>query len=137
MRLILPVLLLASVGFADDLSKGLKAYQSADYEKAYELWKPLAKNGNAKAQYNLGIMYEKGIGVDQDYKEVVKWYELSAKQGNVEAQYSLGSMYANGRGIETNKVKAYKLWSSAAKQGHQSSKVNLNTLCKETPSACK
>ena len=45
-----------------------------------------AKQGYAPAQYNLGIMYDKGEGVPQNYEEAMKWFHLAAKQGNPEAQ---------------------------------------------------
>lgn len=137
MKLILSILLLASISFADTFEDGLKAYKSGDYKKALSVWTPLANKGNASAQYNLGVMYEKGIGVDQDYKEVAKWYKLSAKQGHALAQYNLGTMYYKGRGIEVNKTESYNLWKASSKQGHQNSKVSLEILCKETPSVCK
>ena len=52
-----------------------------------------AERGDAGAQYNLGVRYDKGQGVPQDSKEAVKWYRLSAEQGNVDAQFNLGFMY--------------------------------------------
>ena len=45
------------------------------------------------AQFNLGVMYEKGRGVPQDDAEAVKWYRLAAEQGNAYAQINLGAMY--------------------------------------------
>ena len=38
--------------------------------------------GFAYAQYNLGVMYDNGQGVQQDYKEAVKWYRKAAEQGH-------------------------------------------------------
>ena len=61
--------------------------------------KKAADQGNAKAQYNLGVMYDKGTGVAQDYKEAIKWYQKAADQGYASAQYNLGVMYANGDGV--------------------------------------
>ena len=40
-----------------------------------------AEQGNAAAQYNLGVMYDNGEGVPQDYAEAAKWYRLAAEQG--------------------------------------------------------
>ena len=79
----------SSVVFADDLQDGLDAYDRKDFKTAYKLWLPLAEQGNAKAQINLGFMYANGLGVLQDYKEAAKWYRLSAEQGLAEAQYNL------------------------------------------------
>jgi TPR repeat protein len=69
--LILPVLLLTLLvgtpAFSADFQKGLTAAQSGDFATALREWTPLAKQGNAGAQYNLGVMYDKGLGVPQDY----------------------------------------------------------------------
>ena len=75
--------LLGSVGlsWSADFQKGLTAYKSGDYATALREWTPLAKQGDADAQYNLGVMYEKGRGVPKDDKTAVKWYRLAAKQG--------------------------------------------------------
>jgi TPR repeat protein len=61
---------------ADSLAfdEGVAAYKAGDYVKAVELWQPLAEQGVANAQYNLGIMYDNGEGVKQDYAEAAKWY---------------------------------------------------------------
>ena len=65
--LILPVLLLTLLvgtpAFSADFQKGLTAYQSGDYATALREWTPLAKQGYATPQYNLGQMYRKGDGV--------------------------------------------------------------------------
>ena len=48
--------------------------------------------GNADAQYNLGIFYRLGIGVNQDFQESLSWYKLASKQGHIAAQNNL-SLY--------------------------------------------
>ena len=62
----------SSVVFGDDFGDGIAAYVIKDYETAYKLWLPLAEQGDAGAQYLLGMMYDLGQGVLQDYKEAVK-----------------------------------------------------------------
>ena len=57
-----------------------------------------AKHGDAAAQYNLGWMYDDGVGVPPDEDEAARWYRLAAEQGHVRAQFNLGVMYDNGRG---------------------------------------
>ena len=52
-----------------------------DYKEAIKWYRLAAEQGNANAQYNLGLMYDNGEGVPQDYKEAVKWYRLAAEQG--------------------------------------------------------
>ena len=59
---------------ADDFSDGYAAYKKGDYKTAMKLWKPMAEQGNASAQYYLGVMYANGFGVPEDDKQAVKWY---------------------------------------------------------------
>ena len=47
--------------------EGVAAYDRGDYATALEEWRPIAEQGNADAQYNLGNMYYNGRGVPQDY----------------------------------------------------------------------
>ena len=68
------------------------AYKRKDYKIAYKLWLPLAEQGNAFAQFNLGLMYHEGQGVPQDYKEAIKYFRLSAEQGNADAQMVLDAL---------------------------------------------
>ena len=78
---------------AQDFQKGFEAYQRGDYATALWEWRPLAEQGDAVAQNNLGVMYENGQGVAQDFAEALKWYRKSAEQGYVVAQHNLGLMY--------------------------------------------
>ena len=86
----------AGVSWSADYQKGLTAFLSGDYATALREWKPLAEQGNVRAQYNLGAMYEKGHGVLQDDKTAMKWTRLAAKQGHAIAQSNLGFMYDKG-----------------------------------------
>ena len=52
--------------------------------------------GDANAQYQLGLMYQKGKEYEQDFEKAVRWYTLAAKQGHVLAQFNLGLMYHKG-----------------------------------------
>ena len=63
------------------------------YEKAMEWYAKAAKQGHARAQFNLGVMYENGHGVKQSYKKAMEWYAKAAKQGHAGAQFNLGVMY--------------------------------------------
>ena len=79
----------AGMGWGADFQKGLDAVQRGDYTTALREWKPLAEQGVAFAQYNLGVMYANGQGVPQNYKTAVKWYRLAAEQGLANAQSNL------------------------------------------------
>ena len=82
-------------------------------------YKLVAENGDANAQYNLGVMYSYGYGILESDAEAVKWYRLAAEQGNANAQFSLGVMYSNGEGVPQNNTRAYVWYSVAAAQGHE------------------
>jgi len=73
-----------------------------------------AGQGNAEAQYFLGVMYAHGRGVPQDFTTARGWYEKAAAQGDALAQYNLGALYFYGQGVPQNNVKTYMLWSLAA-----------------------
>ena len=96
-----------------------------DYAIALRLWRPLADQGDAIAQFNLGLTYDKGWGVPQNDAEAVKWYSLAADQGDADAQINLGGMYHNGRGVPQNDAEAVKWFRLAADQGDARAQFNL------------
>jgi TPR repeat protein len=100
-----------------DTQKGWDAYNSGDYATALKEWKPLAEQGDASAQRNLGLMNFNGQGVTQDYKSAFKWYKLAAKQGFADAQSNLGGMYYNGQGITKDYIRAHMWVNIAVSQG--------------------
>ena len=64
----------------------MAAHRSGDYTTALRELRPFAEQGDADAQFVLGVMYGEGKGVTQNYKTALKWYGLSAKQGNADAR---------------------------------------------------
>ncbi len=90
-----------------------------NYTKAREWLEKAAAQGDAEAQYNLGIMYDNGQGVRQNYAKAREWYEKAAAQGNVEAQYNLGCLYNNGQGVRQNKATAKEWFGKACDNGDQ------------------
>ncbi len=81
------------------------------------LLRATAEQGDAEAQYDLGVMYANGHGVAQDYEEAAQLYRAAAEQGLAEAQYTLGVMYVNGQGIAQDYAEAYAWSGTAAAQG--------------------
>ena len=102
---------------AQDLQKGYAAYQAGDYATAIQEWTTLADQGNAPAQFMLGIMYKNGLGVLQDDAEAVRLYRLAADQGYAPAQTSLGYMYENGLGVLKDNVTAHMWYNIGAANG--------------------
>ena len=127
--LALTFLFLFSSGvFGDDFQDGFDAHQKEDYRTAHRLWLPLAEQGHASAQFNLGLMYEYGQGVPQDYKEALKWYRLSAEQGIADAQFNLGVMYEDGLGVPQDDQEAVRWFRLSAEQGNASAQNMLGLM---------
>jgi len=87
-----------------------------------------AEQGNAAAQFNLGMMYANGQGVTQDYSEAFRWYRKAAEQGNATAQFNLGVMYANGQGVARDDQQAVVWYQKAAIQGIAMAQNNLRAM---------
>jgi len=78
---IILVLGLATLVEAGPLEDADAAIKRRDYATALRLIRPLAEQGDANAQYNLGVFYDNGLGVPQDKVHAYMWFNLSAAQG--------------------------------------------------------
>lgn len=132
--LYLVTILMLGVGsaWADLFEDADNAFQRGDHSTALSIWgsiktalniyQPLAAQGNAEAQYFLGMAYTKGLGgVKKDYAEAAKWFQLAGAQGHVKAQYYLGVLYGTGEGVTRDDAEAAKWWQLAAAQGDANS----------------
>ena len=99
--------------------KGMKQYRPDDATVAVRELKPLAEQGDAEAQFNLGSLYYQGWGIPQDYREAVQWLRKAAEQNYGSAQVTLGTIYAEGvQGvIEKNYSQGLMWFILAAAQG--------------------
>ena len=104
------------------------AYNRGDYATAVREFRPLAEQGHAPSQFNLGVLYATGQGVAQDYAEAVRWYRKAAAQGDAKAQNNLGLMYRNGRGVARDYREAVKWCRRAAEQGRARAQNNLGVM---------
>ena len=132
----------AGVGHAADFDKGIAAFDKGDFAAALIEWKPLAKKGDADAQFNVGLLYEQGKGVPvdgnskamdyeiaaQNYVTAMKWYTLAAAQGYAQAQTQLGAMYYNGQGVVQDYKTAMKWFTLAAEEGNGSAQYGLSIM---------
>ncbi len=126
-RLLLAASLCCFVGTvnAAPMDVATAAYGRGDYAQAFKILRPLAEQGNAIAQSNIGVMYENGQGVIQSYKEAIKWYRLSAAQGNAGAQNDIGALYYKGRGVTQDYKEAVKWYRLSAAQGNAIAQYGL------------
>jgi TPR repeat protein len=122
---LLMLVAIAEAAHAGTLEDGEGAYSRGDYATAYRLFRPLANQGVADAQVNLGLMYHNGEGVPQNSAEAMSWFRMAADQGLAEAQYNLGIMYQAGEGVPQNYADAAKWYRKAAEQGYAPAQFNL------------
>lgn len=88
-----------------------------------------AEKGDAQAQADLGLAYEKGDGLTQDWNEAIRWYLKAAEQGHPWAQTQLGICYYFGNGVEQSYTEAVKWYREAAMQGQAAGQFNLGFMC--------
>jgi TPR repeat protein len=122
------IVLVAGAVHAGPLEDAQAAYNKGDYTTALRLWRPLAEQGNAVAQSNLGVMYAGGQAVPKDYGKALEWFRLAAAQGNAAAQFNLGLMYYNGLGVPKDYDETLKWYRLAAEQGNAPAQSNLGLM---------
>lgn len=113
---------------AGPLEDGHAAFDAQRYDAAFKAWSPLAEQDNAEAQYNLALLYMKGLGVKQDDRKALEWLHKAARQGMLDAQYNLGVMYHEGKGAYRSEKSAVEWWQLAAEQGHANAQYNLGVM---------
>jgi hypothetical protein len=116
-------MLLTWLGYDDRV-----ATYAITHEKEY---RTSAEQGNAEAQYNLAMLYDRGLGVERDDAEALKWYRKAAEQGYAKAQYNLGMMYYFGKGVPQDKEIGYQWVILASDQGMKAAKDATTELAKQ------
>jgi len=110
------------------LEEGVAAYEAGNLALAVKEFRTAAETNDANCQYNLALMYERGIGVAKDEKEARVWYQKAAVQGNSNAQFNLGVLYENGHGGDVDFAQANHWYRKAAVQGDALAIGNLGML---------
>lgn len=87
-----------------------------------------ANQGEEDAQYELGMLYKNGSGVQKDYMKAIEWLTKAADQGEDIAQKNLGEMYENGLGVPQDYTKAIELYTQSAKQGNAIALMKLGVI---------
>lgn len=106
--------------------RGSRAYEANDFRSALPPLMDAAKQGDARAQALLGIIYQDGDGVRADDREAAKWYGLAAAQGHRASQYALGAMYEEGEGgLPKDVGRAVSYYTLSAKQGFDKAEYAL------------
>lgn len=86
------------------------------------------KQGNAEAQFRLGMLYANGEGVELDHARAAELIQAAAKQKHAQAQTTLGWLYANGYGVEQDDARARTWYQRAAELGDLKAQYTLGTI---------
>ena len=125
------LLLLPSTVALADYEDGVEAAFSGDYDTAFKEFTIAAEEGLSLAQYNLGILYFTGQGVEQNFNEAFEWTKRAAEQGHLNAQFNLGSLYLDGQGTQVSVLEGVNWFTQAAKNGHANSAYTLAKMHQE------
>jgi PAS domain S-box-containing protein len=113
---------------AQGVDAAYAAYQKRDYASALRLARPVADQGDSRAQSFLGLIYFNGHGVQRDEAEAMKWYRRAADQGDADAQLKIGDMYFEGRVVAQDYPEAGRWYRLAADRGNAAAQYNLGIL---------
>ena len=118
-KLLVRVLLLAAVSAvaSADFKRGMDLWDRGKLAEATAEFRRGADAGDARAQDQLGIMYEEGQGVAEDPPSAAFWYEKAAVQGYAPAQLNLARLYRNGKGVARDESRAVHWYTQAAEGG--------------------
>jgi hypothetical protein len=110
---------------------GDRALHAKDYASALQSYRQAADRGLSVAQYDVGRMYQDGLGVPVDYEEALKWFRLAALQGNAAAQVGIGHLYEEGHGVPVNYVEAMHWFRLAVRIGFPAAQNSIGRLYEE------
>ena len=98
---------------------GLKHYQSKEYTQAYKVFLELAKNGYEEAQYNLGLLYMDGLGIEKDCHKAIHWFKKASLKDDIDATYNIATLYDAGECIEEDNEEALFWYEKAISLGDE------------------
>lgn len=109
---------------ATNVNVGIYAKNEGRYDVALEVFKPLVEIGYGAAQYEMGEMYEFGLGLRKDLKKAADLYLKAAKQGYPRAQFRMSVIYEEGKILPKNIKEAMKWLKKAATLGLPAAQFN-------------
>jgi hypothetical protein len=116
---------------AEGLTEARHYLDLGDYAKALPPLQKAADAGDAVAMYDLGRLYEKGLGVAQDYAQARKWFQKAVEAGNYHAMDNLGWLYQHGWGVTQDYAQARQWYQRAAEAGNATAMANLGMLYRD------
>ena len=126
--LILLCLMTPLLSGTDSFCASIDNLSEAQIQKGIGIIEKKAQEGDATAQYRIGVIYRKGFHVPQDKAKAFEWFRKAAEQGHVKAQYTLGIMLNKGEVGPRDYVEARKWFEKAAAQGDPHASYSLGLL---------
>ena len=114
--------------FAGPFDDGFRAFARHDYAAAIRIFQPLAEEGDARAAFYLGYMYDQGLAPEESSGQAAVWFRKAAEQGDAVSQATLGYMYSAGDGVPQNYAEAMKWSLLAAKQDDPGAQYRIGTF---------
>jgi TPR repeat protein len=119
-ELILSLLVLVSGDlWGSDFEDAMDALVSGEHHEAYRGFKHLAKRDHVDAQYELGMLYLFGKGVEHNTAQGISWLKQAAENGSYGAANELGQIYLSGKGVTIDETEAIKWLELATKIAEQ------------------
>lgn len=106
----------------------MTAYTDGHFDQAREIWEPLAQAGHAPSQHRVGMLHDRGEGVDRDFVVAAEWYRKAATADFIPAQFDLAEMYALGEGVEQSASEAFSWFTRAATLGDARAQMRLGLM---------
>ncbi len=99
------LLFICSLLLGSNFSDGLRAFKSGSYREAKALFeKALTKDGAQQAQFFLGLIYLKGLGVEKNLPKAEKYLAKVSREGNIRAKCYLAEVYLSQKRPKTQKA---------------------------------
>jgi len=130
MKKILITLVFSSFLFSSPLTDTIKLVKEKKYNQALKNYMKIAQEGMI-AKYNIGYMYEKGMGVKKNLSTAVAFYKMSADDGYAPAALLVGNAYLKGIGVQKNLQKAIYYYQISAKGGNKEAIKILKIINKD------
>jgi len=113
------------------LASAKKAFDEKNYTEAIKIFQELGSKGCDVSNNTLGIMYEYGLGTEENLHKAKKFYELAAEKGNILGFYNLGMAYMYGKGVDKDIRQAITYLRKASDGGYTMASYNLGAIYKD------
>jgi TPR repeat protein len=115
----------ASAATSED---GRRAYDAGQFTDAMGIWAELSRQGDAEAEFGLGLLYDLGNGTPANPETAFLWYKMAADAGLPAAEFNVAAMYDAGRGVGRSSENAAQWYAKAGAHGHHRAQFDLGLL---------